>query len=53
MQIKERADEDAAVETRRAEKRQKCTKTQPDDTTAVASARSRQNMHQFEQVIEF
>jgi hypothetical protein len=53
MQIKECTNEDAAVETRRAEKCQKHTKMQPDDTTAVASACSRQNMHRFEQVIEF
>jgi DDE superfamily endonuclease len=51
--IKDRAEDEAATEAKRAEKRQKRAKKQSDDTTATASTRGRQNQHQFEQIIEF
>jgi hypothetical protein len=53
MRIQERADDDAAVETRRAEKRQKSAKKAIDRTTADAAQRSKQNQLQIEQIIEF
>jgi hypothetical protein len=51
--IKDRGEDEAATEAKRAEKRQKRAQKQSDDTTATASARSRQNQHQFEQIIKF
>jgi hypothetical protein len=51
--IKDRTDEEAAMEARRAEKRQKRSKQGTDDFAAVASERSKQNSRQYEQIIEF
>jgi hypothetical protein len=53
MRIKDRANEEAATEGRRAEKRQKRSKQDTNDSAAVASERSKQNLRQHEQIIEF
>jgi hypothetical protein len=51
--IKDRANEEAAIEARRAKECQKHSNQGTDDSAAVASERSKQNSRQYEQIIEF